>query len=340
MTAWAAFRAGIRRVADAPMLLAGMCMATVLVALPLSFIVRDAIETHVGRSLTAEALAAAPDHGWWQEFSSGASGLAETFVPSIIGFGAVMKNLSGLLDNTSLTITLAAVTLGWMVVWSFLSGGAMDRLARARPIRSQGFFAACGVHFWRFLRLGVLGWMVYMLLFFHLHHWLFDELYPSLTRDVSVERTDFMIRAAGYLLFGGALILTSMAFDFARVRIVVEDRRSAIGALAAGSRFARRNLGKAAALYALNGAAFVVLVLVYALISPGAPRAGLSGWVVLLVGQAYIIARHYLKLVFYASEIAFFQGALAHASYTAAPAVVWPDSPAAEAIVNAEPTPG
>jgi hypothetical protein len=340
MTARTAFREGMRRVADAPMLLAGMCLATLFVALPLSFIVRDAIETHVGRSLTAEALAAGPEYGWWQEFSSRASGLAETFVPSIIGFGAVLKNLSGLLDNTALTTTAAAVTLGWMVIWSFLSGGAMDRLARARPTRSPGFFAACGVHFWRFLRLGILAWMVYALLFFHLHHWIFDEVYPSLARDITAERTDFMIRAAGYLVFGTVLVLANMAFDYARVRIVVEDRRSAIGALAAGSRFAWRNLGRTASLYALNAAAFLVLVLLYALISPGAPTAGFSGWVVLLVGQAYIIARHYLKLVFYASEIAFFQGSLAHASYTAAPAVVWPDSPAAEAIVNAEPTPG
>jgi hypothetical protein len=42
-----------------------------------------------------------------------------------------------------------------------------------------------------------------------------------------------------------------------------------------------------------------------------------------------------VKLVFYASQTALFQRALAHASYAAAPAVVWPDSPAAESITNA-----
>ena len=54
------------------------------------------------------------------------------------------------------------------------------------------------------------------------------------------------------------------------------------------------------------------------------------------VGELYILARHYLKLLFYASQTAYFQSALAHASYTAAPALVWPESPAAEAIVNAD----
>jgi hypothetical protein len=58
---------------------------------------------------------------------------------------------------------------------------------------------------------------------------------------------------------------------------------------------------------------------------------------VLAFGQIYIVVRHYLKLVFYGSQTAYFQGALAHVAYTAAPPVVWPDSPAVEAIVNADP---
>jgi hypothetical protein len=118
----------------------------------------------------------------------------------------------------------------------------------------------------------------------------------------------------------------------------VEDRRSAIGALLAGGRFAARHAGGVVGLYALNAVAFLLLVSIYAAIAPGAPGAGVSMWLVLALGEAYILARHYLKLLFYASETAFFQGALAHAGYTAAPAVEWPDSPAAETIENADPT--
>ena len=64
----------------------------------------------------------------------------------------------------------------------------------------------------------------------------------------------------------------------------------------------------------------------------------MSLWVALGLGELYILGRHYLKLLFYASETVFFQGALAHAAYTAAPVPVWPDSPAAEMIVNADRT--
>src|SRR5436189_4256852 len=35
----------------------------------------------------------------------------------------------------------------WLVVWSFLGGGILDRYARNRATRGRGFFGACGAHF-------------------------------------------------------------------------------------------------------------------------------------------------------------------------------------------------
>nr|MBA3641849.1 hypothetical protein [Acidobacteriota bacterium] len=115
--------------------------------------------------------------------------------------------------------------------------------------------------------------------------------------------------------------------------------RSAVGALPAGARFVRRHFFKVLGLYLLNGLAFLLLLAVYAIASPGAPGQGLAMWATLLLGQAYIVGRHYLKLLFYASQTALFQSQLAHAAYTAPPPVVWPESPAAEAIVSADPLP-
>ena len=57
-------------------------------------------------------------------------------------------------------------------------------------------------------------------------------------------------------------------------------------------------------------------------------------WLTLGLGSDVHPGRHYVKLMFYASETSYFQRALAHASYTAAPAVVWPESPAAEAVLQ------
>ena len=319
------------------MLLAGLSLVTLLIALPLSLALRGMLEAHFGNSLAAQSAVAGANYEWWQEFLSQATGLGATFVPSIIGFGAVLENLSAFIDNAPMAATVAGVTAAWMLIWSFLSGGVLDRLARDRRTRTHGFFAACGVHFWRFLRLGVLAWLVYGFLFGWVHGWIFTDAYPALIKDLTSERTALALRIAGYLLFGGTLLLFNMIFDYARIRTVVEDRRSAIAALAAGTRFVRRHPGPVIELYLLNALAFLVLVALYAILSPGAPGSGLAMWATLLLGQAYIVGRHYLKLVFYASQVALFQSQLAHASYTAAPPVVWPESPAAEAIVNADP---
>jgi hypothetical protein len=74
---------------------------------------------------------------------------------------------------------------------------------------------------------------------------------------------------------------------------------------------------------------------VYALVAPGAGSTGpssLSLWLAFLAGQVYLLALLASKLLFYATEIAYFQSQLAHAGYVAAPAPVWPESPTAEAL--------
>lgn len=333
MSVLSVWRDGVRRVNGAPVVLVGMYLLTLFVALPLSLALRGMIAGHLGDSLFADTMASGTSYDWWQEFSAQATGLGTTFVPSIIGFGAVLDNLSALLDNLPMATTIAGATTAWLVLWSFLSGGVLDRYARTRPTRAPGFFAACGTHFWRFLRLGLIAWLVYWVLFGLVHSWLFDDLYPWATRDMTAERAAFGVRVLCYLAFGTLLVVCNLVFDYARIRIVVEDRRSAIGALVAGARFVRRHRA-ALRLYLLNGTCFVLLALVYALVAPGAP-SGQAIWIALALGQLYILLRHYVKLLFYASQVSFFQSRLAHAAYTAAPPVVWPESPAAESIGNA-----
>jgi hypothetical protein len=334
MTASHALRDGLRRAAAAPAVLAGSFALTLAMSLPLAFALRDMLEAHFGRSLMADAALRGANYDWWQEFSAQATGIGTTFVPSIVGFGAVLLNLSNLLDNVALLTTVAGVTGAWLVVWSFLSGGIIDRFARDRPTRGRGFFGACGAHFSAIARLGLIALAGYALLFGWLHPLLFTVAYPRITHELPVEGTAFAIRAAFYALFLLVLVAVNLVIDYARIRIVVEDRRSAIGALLAGGRFVRRNLAAAGLLYLMNGVLFLALVAVYALV---APRATLPAWLALAIGEIYIVLRHFLKLVFYASEISLFQARLAHASYTAGPPVEWPESPAAEAIANTAP---
>ena len=318
----------------APAVVAGVFLVTLLAALPLATAVRGMIETSLGRSLRADAVADGVDNDWWQEFTAQASGLGTTFTPSVIGFASTLDSVSSVLDARRPQGQVAGALAIYLAVWTFLSGGILDRYARQRPTRAHGFFAAAGVFFWRLLRLAAVAGIVYWFLFTYMHQWLFDDLYTRLTRDLAVERSAFLWRAALYVLFGSMLIATTLIFDYARVRMVVEDRRSAIGSLVAALGFIVRRRGRVVGLYALNSLVFVVLIGLWALVAPGAGGAGFSMWVGFVLSQAYLLARLLLKLQFMASQTAIFQASLAHARYTAAPEPVWPESPEAERMAG------
>jgi hypothetical protein len=197
--------------------------------------------------------------------------------PLLLLYVAAVSLLSPLYPNSA----SRRILLEYLLVSSFLVGGIVDRYARARPTRAQGFFAACGRHLGAMLRLAAIELLLYV-------------------AAGSIPEWRAALAAAA---------VVNVVCVYARVRIVVEDRRSALGALAAAARFTWRNPA-AVMVYAVWMAAAVALAT--------AAR-----------GAAPI-----LVLPLLASAIALFQSRLAHAGYTAAPPIEWPESPAAEAIAN------
>jgi hypothetical protein len=332
MTFFSACRDGIRRVNAAPAILASVWLLTLLVSLPLTLALRGLLEQHLGASLAADTAASGVNYDWMQEFGDQATGLGTTFTPTIIGLGAVLDNLSAFVDNVHRPLIIVGAASVYVVLWIFISGGIIDRYARDRATRAYGFFAASGVFFFRFLRLAVVMAIAYGFLFGYVHPFLFDRLYPRMTRDLTVERTAFFVRVALYVVFGLALAACNLMFDYAKVRAVVEDRRSALGAIGAALRFVRRNLAAAVTLYLANFALFVLVVAIYAGMTLSVGGIGWTMWIAFAIGQVYVVARLWVKLIFWASETALFQGRLAHAGYVATPTPTWPESPSAEAI--------
>jgi len=326
-----AFLEGWRRVIGAPVVVVSVLAATFLFALPMAALLRGSIAGHLGSSLEADAAATGWNAGWAAEFESQAKGLERTFTFEILGFGGTMATLSRFLDHDALNPTLAVAAGAYITLWIFMSGGILDRLARGRPVRTGAFFSACGSYFVRFLRLAVIVGAAYWWLFSWLHPYLFQALYNRWTRDMTDERNALALRGALYLVFLIALGLVSLVADYAKVRAVVEDRRSMVSALLASLRFIRRRFFRTTGLYLLNIFAVIVILRIWL---SAAPSAAAAPWLALLIAQVYLLFRLWAKLAFMASETVFFQGELAHAQYTAASEPVWPDSPSAEAIDN------
>lgn len=327
----ACWRDGVKRVNHAPAILFGVFALTILMALPLGLVVRGMIAEHLGNSLAADTAAQGVNYDWWNEFMQQSSGLGSTFVPSIIGFAAPLRDLSDLADNAPMATTMAGAVTAFLLLWAFLTGGILDRYARGRTLHTSGFFAACGVFFFRFLRLGAIAFVAYALLFGYVHGWLLDAAYDRWTHDLNVERQAFFVRVLLYLVFAGLLAAVNLVVDYAKVRAVVEDRRSMVGALAASARFIARHARATVALYLLNTFMFAVILLVYRIVAPDGGWRGAAVWVAFAIGELYVLARVWAKLVFLASETSLFQTRLAHAGYASFPEPRPTDPP----IVNA-----
>jgi len=196
-------------------------------------------------------------------------------------------------------------TIVTLLFWAFVFGGTLDRYARHRPTRAAGFFAACGRHVVPLARLAILPLLVALGLI---------ALAPRVFLELIV------------------VGIVDLVLLFARIRLVVEDRRSAVGSLLASARFIRRNLEPVIGLCVVYGIVVYALSAAYNGFEAHAPA---GRWTTRAIGEVFFALTLWLRvLVPYAVGIALFQSRLAHAGYTAAPPGVWPESAAAEAIAN------
>ena len=152
MTPFHAWRDGIRRVVSAPSVLVAVWAMTTAAAIPLTLAIRGDIRESLGSSLDADAAAQGMHYEWMQEFSGQATGLATTFRPTIVGFAAVLDNLSAFADNIPRPGAVAAASGVYVLAWIFLSGGVIRRYQRDRVTPMTVFLSDCGAYFFRFFR--------------------------------------------------------------------------------------------------------------------------------------------------------------------------------------------
>lgn len=316
---------GLRRVVRAPMVLAGGAVLTAAVAAPPGLLLADGTEAG-GRSRTeagGSATGCVPLQ--WRRFPAADYAVdGRPCATGAEGAHAVLAGLRTLLDGEGPEPALAAVVVSFLAAWTLFSAGAIDRYARDRPTRGAGFFAACGVYGPRLLRLALVSGLVHWTFFAVARDWSVGSPPPGGGLPAAA-----LVR---YAASGLLLATVGLVFDYARVRAVVEDRRSMLGALLAGWRFVRRHPTDCAGLYAVNGTVLAGVIAAHAVVAPHLASAGASpGWA-FAAGQAYLAARLAGRLFFYATEVSYFQSRLAHAGYVAAPAPVWPESASAEAL--------
>jgi len=210
------------------------------------------------------------------------------------------------------TSLLFFLSLLYVCVNAFLAGGFIGIYAKDYPSTFTEFLMDGARYFGKFFRLALVALIVYYLFYVFLVDGI-NSFIQSTTQTEASEALPYryyMIRNVVVLFF---LSLLAMMFDYARVRMVVDDRTSSLGAFAAGTRFAFSNFRNTYGLYLLLTLVGFLLIVLYAVTESLIPQS--SYWPLFLlfvVQQAYVLLRLWLKAAYYAGQTRLYQGIVTH----------------------------
>lgn len=281
----------------------GFNLSTTLI---LAITVAMAIQSSLGDSLASENLLKGFDDLWYRNFSSEAKGAVRSFDPSVVGIGAVFNGLDTFITGRFLkgSVAIAAVGFLYLLVWTFFSGGFIAIYASQdeRPF----FFQQAARFFPRFLVLGVLASILYFFLFKFVLNW-FTKAVDELTRETIDERVHFTYTLLKYAILWSIVWSVNILFDYSKILTVLEDHKNALTAPLKALRVVFANFFKTYGLYFAIGSLWIVLMLIYWLIAPG---AGQSSWITIfgafLLGQIYLFGRIGMRCLFYAGQTTMF----------------------------------
>jgi hypothetical protein len=298
MTAGAAIRQGLstaRRVRSVvwPLFLINLGLAA-LATLP----IYQRILSFTGHRLVSQELARAFSYNWLTDFSFNNPNVLDRY-GTFIGFGGVLA----------------------ILVNSVLAGGVLPRFRAPEQRSSLGCFIQDSARYaGRLLRLMVIGLICYWLVFKLLNQKLGDAV-SRWTRDSMDDRTVFFARLVVTALVLLGLVFVNLVMDYARVKLVLEDRRSAVEAFLASLGFSLGRLRKAATVYAFSSLCGLALLGIYRLVVPwhliNAPATSAGTWLaqnhdslmlvlLFVIQQAVMFGRYWFRVATWAGEWAYY----------------------------------
>jgi len=303
------FFSGVGQAARRPTVWLGVWLAGFLIALPAAWVMSTALDDSFGSSLVAESMRTGFDMSWFGEFEADASGVAGTLSPTQTGVGAFLINLQDWATGAFFENAQEVLALGiaWAFVWTLLLGGVLTRYTSlSEPDPATTFFEASGGYFARFVRLALfaapLYWSIYKL-----YRILQDRL-ADWTRDITRETTVLAYSLMAIVLIAFLLVLVRTCFDYAKIATVVEGRRSMFFAAWRGIGFVLRHPVQTLGLYLVVAIASLLLLLVYGAVAPGAQAStALAISIGFAIGQAFLMARLFLRLSLLAGEMELFR---------------------------------
>jgi hypothetical protein len=170
----------------------------------------------------------------------------------------------------------------------------------------HAFGRGTGKYFFRFARVALCASLLYFLAF-----WLWQDgaarLLDRAFRDSAVERWHFYLESLRVALLALTCALISLAVDYAKAAIVIDERRSSLGALGRGAGFVLARLRQVLAIYsalALPALGAIVLYAIFARYFPQRSVATVLIW--FLVAQVLLWIRWMFRLASWGAAVAYY----------------------------------
>ncbi len=275
---------------------------SLILAVPMYHSLKDSF----GNSLVGERMAEDFDYLWWEEYRDEAQGLERTFTPSIIGKGAILNNLEGLVQLRVFDLPPAVLVFGllYIILHTFLAGGILSVIKKSdRKFAIKNFFKGAGSNFFRFFLLMLLSWVFFLIIGQAVKGGL-DSILDDVREAAFSEITPFYLGLASSAIVFFLFLFVQMIFDYARIKIVLEDSPNILASATRAFGFVFRHLGSTLGLFYLLFFLQILFTLIYILIQGVIPQSSFPGVAVaFLFQQFFIFGLIWIRCWLYSSQM-------------------------------------
>jgi hypothetical protein len=304
------FGKGFKVTGKAMKLVLFLFLINLLFSLLLAIPMYNSLKDSLGKSEAGSRMAEGFDYIWWQEFRDEAKGLETTFSPSVIGKGAILNNLESLIQMRfySLPSILIAFGLFYIILHVFMAGGILTILNQDVPKFSMKEFArGAGSHFFRFFVLMLFSWIFIISIGIFLRG-VFTSVLTNITANSLSEVTPFAYRLAFSALTFVLLLFIQMVFDYARIKVVLDESRNVLKSVLEAVAFVFRHPFSTFGLFYLILMIQIAVTVIYILLKEFIPQLNfplvLAGF---LLQQMFIIAIIWIRCLLYSSQMEFYR---------------------------------
>jgi hypothetical protein len=259
-----------------------------------------------GSSVVGDRMAEGFDYLWWQEFREKSQGLEKTFSPSILGKGAILNNLEGLIQMRFFRLPLAVLIMGllYIILHTFLAGGILFIFNQnTLKFKMKKFFKGSGTYFFRFLLLLLISSVILFSLVYILEYG-FNLIMDNVENNSLSEITPFYYNLGFSVIIFFLILFFQMVFDYARIKIVLEDRRDVLKTVFQAFGFVFRRPFSTLGLYYLIFLIQVTITIGYIFLKEFIPQ---SDWLFVLfafiIQQLFIFLIIWLRCLLYSSQM-------------------------------------